>query len=287
MNHKEENIIISDFFLSDLPYGGGSEYNDQIIYDLLLEKGISIKRMKSREVTPKLLSNLNKKTKIIVSNFTQLSESSKNYIINNFQYMIYEHDHKYLRRRIPSLFYNFKAPSEEIVNYDFYKSAMVVLAQTNFHKKIIELNIDVDNVVNLSGNLWTDEDFEQFKKNLMIDKESKCSILESPLKNKGMNLAIKYCEQNSIPYELIADKNYNNFLKKMAKNEKLIFLPTIPETFSRICIEAKMMNCSVITNGMIGAKYENWYSLKGEQLIEHMKQTREKIVNLVINNLNQ
>ena len=220
-------LLLSDFYLSDLPFGGGAEYNDQILYDLMSSKGIKINRKRSREATHDYLVSLKKDTKIIVSNFIQLSESSKNYIINNFDYIIYEHDHKYLRRRIPSLFYNFKAPDSEIVNYSFYKSAKAVLSQSGFHKKIIKLNIDIDNIVNLSGNLWTDLDFEQFK------------------------------------------------------NQKLIFLPTIPETFSRICIEAKMMGCSVITNGMVGAKYEEWYQLKGQELIDTMVNKRDMIIDKI------
>jgi|TARA_R110002012_G_scaffold297750_1_gene495823 hypothetical protein len=274
-------LIISDFFLSDLPYGGGAEYNDQILYQLFSEKQYKITRVRSREITVETLKQLSKKTKIIVSNFIQLSENSKNYITNNFEYIIYEHDHKYLRRRVPSLFYNFKAPDSEIINYNFYKSAKAVLVQSGFHKKIIELNIDINNVINLSGNLWTDDDFEQFKKNLSIKKEERCSILNSRLENKGTQHAVSHCEKNKISYELIADVNYYKFLEKIAKNKKLIFLPTIPETLSRICIEARMMGCTVITNGMVGAKYEDWYALKGNELINLMRDKRDGIINTI------
>ena len=264
-----------------MPYGGGAEYNDQILYQLFSEKQYKITRVRSREITVETLKQLSKKTKIIVSNFIQLSENSKNYITNNFEYIIYEHDHKYLRRRVPSLFYNFKAPDSEIINYNFYKSAKAVLVQSGFHKKIIELNIDINNVINLSGNLWTDDDFEQFKKNLSIKKEERCSILNSRLENKGTQHAVSHCEKNKISYELIADVNYYKFLEKIAKNKKLIFLPTIPETLSRICIEARMMGCTVITNGMVGAKYEDWYALKGNELINLMRDKRDGIINTI------
>ena len=278
-------VLISDYFLKDLAFGGGAEYNDEIINDLLINKGYSVIRKKSHQADVKFLSSLPDGTKLIVSNFINLSEESKQYIAKNLDYIIYEHDHKYLRLRIPSLFYNFKAPDHEIANYNFYKSAKTVLAQTSFHKKIIDLNIDTENVISLSGNLWTDEDFEQFKENLSMAKTEQCSVLNSPLINKGTAKAVKHCEENSIDYELIADKNYYKFLKKIASNQKLIFLPTIPETLSRICVEAKMMGCSVITNGMVGAKYEDWYKLRGEELIEHMKKTRDEIVELILEQL--
>ena len=51
---------------------------------------------------------------------------------------------------------------------------------------------------------------------------------------------------------------------------------------SRICVEARMMNMSVIVNGLVGASKEEWYTLKGEELIDYMIQKREKIVETII-----
>jgi hypothetical protein len=279
-------LLISDFFLEDLPYGGGAEYNDQILFELLKNAGYDVQRIKSHNAGLDALSKIDNDTKIIISNFINLSEKSKSYIQQKFSYIIYEHDHKYLRRRIPSLFYNLKAPKSKIVNYSFYKNATTVIAQSDFHKKIIDLNIDTGNVINLSGNLWSDEDFIEIEKNIHGDKYSLCSIMESPLINKGTKKSIQYCEKKNINYELISDKNYYNFLKKISKNEKLIFLPTIPETFSRICVEAKMMGCKVITNGYVGAKYEEWFNSDPEEIISEMRTTKEKVGKIILEKFN-
>ena len=83
-------------------------------------------------------------------------------------------------------------------------------------------------------------------------------------------------------YGLISDSNYYSFLKKLGVNKKFIFLPKTPETLSRICVEARMMNMSVIVNGLVGASKEEWYALKGEELIDYMIQKREKIVETII-----
>lgn len=275
-------LIISDFFLEDLPFGGGAEYNDQILFELLKNAGNDVKRVKSHNAGIDSLSKLDNDTKIIISNFINLSEESKSYIQKKFSYIIYEHDHKYLRRRIPSLFFKLKAPKSEIVNYSFYKNANSVFAQSDFHKKIIDLNLNTDNVINLSGNLWSERDLQEIENNLTDDKKKLCSILHSPLVNKGTKQAIKFCENKNIEYELIADKNYYNFLKKISANEKLIFLPTIPETFSRISVEAKMMGCKVITNGYVGAKYESWFQSSPEKIIEEMHGAKNRIVNTVL-----
>ena len=60
-------LLISDFYLSDLPFGGGAEYNDQILHDLMLSKGIKINRKRSREVTQDYLISLKKDTKEIMN----------------------------------------------------------------------------------------------------------------------------------------------------------------------------------------------------------------------------
>ena len=271
-------LLISDFFYSDLLYGGGAEYNDKILIELLKKNVDEVNHVRSVEVDEEFISKLDKDTKIIVSNFINLSEQSKDYIERNHSYIIYEHDHKYLKRRIPSLFYNLKAPKSEIMNYSFYKGAKAVFAQSSFHKKIIEMNIDIENIINLSGNLWSLEDFKKIKSNLNNEKKDKYSILDSHFPGKGTQEAIEYCNKNDLEYELVKDENYYNFLKKISKNKTLIFLPKIPETLSRICIEARMMGCNVTTNGYVGAKYEEWFSNSPSDIIKEMESVREKIL---------
>ena len=85
-------------------------------------------------------------------------------MINNKKYIIYEHDHKYLKTRDPANYPNYKAPESDIINIDFYKSAKKVLCQSSFHKSIIEKNTQLNNVQNLSGNLWSDYSLQIMEK---------------------------------------------------------------------------------------------------------------------------
>jgi purine nucleoside phosphorylase len=71
------------------------------------------------------------------------------------------------------------------------------------------------------------------------------------------------------------------FLLRLGESEKFVFLPKTPETLSRIAVEARMMGLSVITNNMVGATKEDWFSLKGEELIEVIKNKRIEIPNIV------
>ena len=75
---------------------------------------------------------------------------------------------------------------------------------------------------------------------------------------------------------------YPRFLKKLGKNAKFLFLPKTPETLSRIAVEARMMGLSTITNELLGATKEEWYRLKGEELIGKVIQMRFDIPKIVL-----
>ena len=66
----------------------------------------------------------------------------------------------------------------------------------------------------------------------------------------------------------------------------MIFFPKTPETLSRIVVEARMMGMSVVTNNLVGVTKEDWFSLKGAELIEVMKEKRESITSTVLEKLN-
>jgi hypothetical protein len=198
------------------------------------------------------------------------------------KYIIYEHDHKYLIDRNPALFNDFLAPKEAIVNYKFYSSAKAILCQSSFHKSIIERNLNLKNIISLGGNLWSEESLylmEEISKN---NKKESCSIMKSNIGHKNTYEAIRFCQAKNLDYELIEDKNYHNFLRKLGSNEKFVFFPKTPETLSRVVVEARMMGCSTITNNLIGATKEPWFEQKGSDLIKTIRKKREEIPQRVI-----
>ena len=79
----------------------------------------------------------------LVSNFCNLREDAKQELIKYpGTYCIMEHDHKYLRSRDPSVFKDFIAPANQIINRMFYTNAKAIFAQSKLHKEVIE-KIDV------------------------------------------------------------------------------------------------------------------------------------------------
>jgi hypothetical protein len=81
---------------------------------------------------------------------------------------------------------------------------------------------------------------------------------------------------------LIASRNYIEFLSRLSAHKALVFFPKTPETLSRVVVEARMMGMGVITNNMIGATSEPWYSLKGQELIDIFHGKREEIPKRVL-----
>jgi len=282
--NKNRIVYISDLFLSDIV--GGGELNDHELLRLLELKNFSIKKERSHKVSlPFVQENID--SCFIISNFINLSDRVKDFLQAECAYIIYEHDHKYLKSRNPAAYKDFIAPKSELININFYKNAKSVFCQSSFHKGIIEKNLDIDNVVNISGNLWTKEALNTMKILSKKPKNSAYSIMNSPIPHKNTKEAVFYCEKKGLEYALISSPNYQEFLSLLSNNDKFMFLPKTPETLSRVVVEARMMGIKTVTNKNIGASYEPWFSLKGEDLIKVIENKRQEIPNLVIGAFNE
>ena len=113
-------IFVADFFANEI--AGGGELNNQELIDILRERDSHVLEVKSNRLTPEFISECSKKVKFIVANFVMLSRESKTMLENDREYIIYEHDHKYVKSRNPANYDNFIAPKSEIINFNFYTS---------------------------------------------------------------------------------------------------------------------------------------------------------------------
>ena len=93
--------------------------------------------------------------------------------------------------------------------------------------------------------------------------------------------AIAYCKAKNKNYNLVKSSEYFSFLDQLSNSSTLVFFPTTPETLSRVTVEARMLGMKTITNKNIGAIHEEWFSLKGEKLIDYMVQKKEQISNMM------
>ena len=274
---NREVVFIADFFVEHIL--GGGELNNEELIIILKERGYPLSKKQSHTITLEFLRE-KQKAFFIISNFLNISPECKEFL-KDLDYAIYEHDHKYLRSRNPATYSDFKAPQKDLLNYYFYKNAIAVLGQSAFHKRIIEKNLQLPNVVNLGGNLWSLESLKKIREISKREKKEQCSILNSTIDHKNTAGAIKYCLVKGLPYQLISNPNYFEFLEEMGTNSKFVFFPQTPETLSRVTVEARMMGLAVTTNNLVGATREEWFKLKGDELINLMTEKREEIANKI------
>jgi hypothetical protein len=266
---------MSDFLPNEIL--GGGELNDKELCSIL-SKNFDVSLKRCREVKSEDIQDKS----VIVSNFITLSEEVKNLLIEKNNYVIYEHDHKYLKNRNPAVYNNYLAPPHELVNIDFYKNARAVFCQSSFHKSIIDRNLNTSNVVNNSGNLWS-LDSLNYMLEMYNKKKNDCfSILDSTISHKNTAETVFYCKKKNLNFDLVSSSDYFDFLNKLSNNQKFIFLPKTPETLSRVAVESRMMGMKVFTNKNVGASYEPWFDMKGKELIELIKTKRDSIPKLVL-----
>ena len=142
-------LFIADFYRQELL--GGAESNDANLIKYLSTR-CDLVCCKSRSLTKEDIKNADS---VIVSNFIDMPEELKDNIRESKSYIIYEHDHKYVKTRDPSVFINSVAPRNMIINEDFYIKAKAVVVLSKICKEILEKNIPEASVHNIGCSLWS------------------------------------------------------------------------------------------------------------------------------------
>jgi hypothetical protein len=266
-------------------YIGGGELNDYELCEIL-KKNFKVVKHLSANLSLQVLKK-HKDSFLLISNFLGLKPDVCQEIITNRAYVIYEHDHKYLKSRNPAFYPDYMAPKEELVNKNLYLNAKAVFCQTKFHKSIIERNTNLKNVISVGGNLWSEESLKLLENMASKEKKDKFSIMETPNWHKNTADAVKYCVAKKYQYDLIKSSSYLTFLQNLGNNKNFIFLPKTPETLSRIVVEARMCGMNVVVNKNVGAKYEDWFNLKGVELINLMRHKKTEIIKTVSEVINE
>ncbi len=271
-------IYISDYFLHQI--NGGGELVDDEIINQLKKRGFHVIPINSESVKKSQLT-----CELIISNFCNLSEDNKDFIKNNCKYSIIEHDHKYISIRDPSPYVNHIVPPENIINKQFYRKATAVFGQSKKHCEIISKNLGLNNLINLSTSIWSISHLNIIEKNINNEKENFLSILDSKNPIKNSKLSQQYCHKKNINYKLIPSGSFSSVIESISKSEKLMFFPQTFETFNRLVVEARMLNCELMTvPSRLGCVSEDWFhKYKGKELIDFLKNSREDFIDKIIN----
>tara|TARA_R110000824_G_scaffold211022_4_gene396899 strand:+ start:2426 stop:4021 length:1596 start_codon:yes stop_codon:yes gene_type:complete len=273
-------VLIADFFKEDI-LGGGEIVNDEIFSTLSDRAGAPTVKIHSHLVTLPFIES-HTGLNFIVGNFLNLSPASQRRLRRE-RYVIYEHDHKYLKTRDPSVFPNLLAPKEQLTNMAFYRDALAVVCQSKMHADVLAKNTHLRNIVNAGGNPWPEDHLQTIEEHLDVSKKGLCGIMDSPNQVKNTEGAIQFCKQQGYEYKLIPPGAHDTFIKELSECDSFAFFPVVMETMSRVIVEAKMLGCKIYTNGLIGATSEDWFSLKGQDLVDHTRGKRSEIATLFEN----
>ena len=263
-------VFVADFFSEHIL--GGAESNDSVLISFLEKEGFLITKKQSSKCTLQFLKEY-RNSCFVISNFVALTPACKKYLVENLDYIIYEHDHKYCTTRDPSKFKNFSIPTKNLINVEFYKNARKVFVLSEICSIILKENLNLTNVVNIGTSLWSGERLDLIEQKSNNQKNKKLSIIRSNNPIKGTTQAVNYCKSKNIEHDFILPAPEEEFLQQISETEEILFLPQVLETFCRVVAEARMMNCKIKTTPkLIGFFSEtDLASLSGEELIEAIR----------------
>jgi hypothetical protein len=277
-------VFISDFFVHQI--AGGGEICDDVLVSMLSEDDTKVIKLNSHTVIDKHIKLYRQcGFQFLVSNFCNLREDAKQELIKYpGTYCIMEHDHKYLRSRDPSVFKDFIAPANQIINRMFYTNAKAIFAQSKLHKEVIEKNLKINNIISLGMNLWTDKQLAIIEKNIGNKKKDDFAIVNSKNPTKNTQACVSYCVEKNLDYTLVGSPDYAEFIKQLSCHTRYLYFPKVLETFNRVIIEARMLNCKVITTQNNGCLSEDWFAkYRGKKLIEFVREQRQRVYNDIKN----
>ena len=280
-------FFIADLFFDEGFYGGAERCNDVLIKEFFNVKFNDYKNnmfvtIACSKLKPQIIEkNLN--STFFICNFMSLSEECKKTFTNKkIDYIIVEHDHKYVKSNNPGIYPNMLSNEEGLQNTEFYKNARAVLCQSAYACEVFFKNIALNNLVNLGGNLWSKNDLNLLKQTLKTarstgERDPRWAVLNTNNENKGTPETVEYCLKNKLPYQLIGDSNYQQFLKQISNHSGIAFFPRWVETFNRFLVEARALGCKIMTNNRVGCVEDNWMNYKGQELINQMELMKPRI----------
>ena len=273
-------LFISDFFADEMR--GGAEIYDDILIDLLQSDDTKVVKLKTTDITDKHIRLYrNCGFHVLVSNFCFMKPDVGEELTGRpGSYSILEHDHKYIMDRDPSPYENFEVPPERIINRTFYANAKNVFAQSKIHAEVIRKNLRINNVIHLGMSLWTDEQLDIIERNLNSEKLDDVSIIKSDNPTKNTAVTLEYCRSKQLPCVLIGSSDYEEYIEQLSSHATYAYIPKVLETFNRVLLEARMLDCKILTTNFNGCISEDWFTrYKGKELIEYVREQRPRVYN--------
>ena len=264
-------IFTADFFIED--HLGGAEINDNTLIQMLEKEGLLYDKIHCRQIDQQYL--LDNRDKIfIVSNMTSLDIGLMP-VLALCDYIIYEHDYKFVSNRNPANYVDFVVPRHEIINENFYKNALAVVCLSKMHRDIFEKNLDLDNLTNIHCSLFDDNKIDLLMSLSENEKTKEYAVIDTSNPTKRTQDVIRWCESKSINFDLISHPENNEFLKILSNYKNLVFMTRHPEPTPRIAVEAKLLGVNLVASKkMISVAHEYWWDWSPADVAKELKKIR-------------
>ena len=256
-----DTFFVADHHIND--YLGGAELADHTIYTRLGVPFMKSHVVNSRAIDPNAL--------YIISNAVYLHREHKAELMRHRNYLILEHDYKIHPSRQPHRYKDNIFPKDELINLQFYENAQVVFLQSNDHLECFEDNEIQGNLRALQGSVWSEEELTTLRSLTNDTKTHKYAIIGNKSTDKGSDVAIAFCTEQGLDYEIIQTKSLLDFYKDLSTYSTLVYFPRVKESFCRLVVEARCLQLNVITNRTYGAVKEPWFSKKGLDMLDFLE----------------
>ena len=263
-------IFVNDFFIEDLPGGGGAEASTEA---LIKSSQLNIAKVHSKDVTIDLLRDY-QQLYWVFTNIANLDLNLIPSICQNIRYSVINYDYRFCKYRLIELHQAAEKKECDCSNDFFGKliSTFMYQADALYFMSEAQTEIWFERFPFLRDRNWTvlssifDEEFfvklGELKDKLTsgeIKKNNKFLVLNSTSWVKGTENAISYCKQNNFEYEELAGLSYEKTLEKLAESKGLVYLPHGGDTCPRLVIEAKLLGCELIVNDKVQHLQEEWF----------------------------
>lgn len=263
-------VVLIDDFPGNI---GGSEFVNKTVADHFDIKIVSSSKFKGVE----------EDTFYIVSNISTMSEFMVMQLATKANYIILEHDYKFVSSRHPWRFGESIVPEDQKVNLLLYKNAKATFVQSDDHLSVFQANKIEGNFENLECSIWSDEELDrllQYYEETKTKKYKAC-VVESENWIKNMQGNIKICQTHKLDYDIIPSSPPKTFLRDIAQYSMLVFFPIARETLCRLLVEARCMGLNTLTSGNSGAFMSSWYYKSGPDLIDFLRrQSKQNLIKI-------
>jgi len=250
--------LVADLAHTDL--ARGAELFDQAFLCRTSQQGRSVRFIYSRQ-----LQQVEPDTFYYLSNFIGLSREARLKLEEHGQFAIIEHDHKYAPNRNPAQFQYLLVPPERLQFMSLYQKARAVFTMSRKHQETVGKNIQRA-AINLSGSLWLPEHLRALRTAHRLPKNGKFCMMKHADPAKGSAQAEAFLAQAG-PYTAIPEGlDPIELFTRLGQHSCYVFLPLVPESLSRITVEARLAGLAVVAAPTVPAIFEPWYSLPTEEL---------------------